>query len=98
MQEIKTDIDEDGYKFVDYYEGQRCVRKSSYRPDGTLINDVFYKFNERDECLSWEVYNSSNQLVNRFEFTFNPDGTRKDVIMYNTDGIIEKITPHDKMS
>ena len=78
MKEEIVTIDDEGYKFIEILENGKMIEKSGFEPDGKMMSRTEYELNEWGYYWKWKVYDSNNKLTNIYEFTFNPDRSRKD--------------------
>jgi hypothetical protein len=86
----EDETDDDGYRFVRFYDGEKLMEKQSYRPDGSLMDKVVYEWDEKLSCrlpARWKVFSQEGRLESSCEHIgFNEAGSPQEGIMYDSEG------------
>jgi len=86
----QEEIDEDGYKFVHYYQGKDLVKKQSYRPNGSLIEEIQYEWDKAISAtlpIKWRVFDEFGHVKNTcVALEFDERGIHKIVAWYDAEG------------
>jgi len=86
----EEDLDEDGYRFVRFYDGEMLMEKQSYRPDGTLTSKVVYEWDltvSQRSPVRWKAFDQNGNLENSVEHVgFDEAGSPEEGVMYDPEG------------
>jgi hypothetical protein len=84
------DIDNDGWRFIYYYDEDRLMEKQSYRPDGVLSGKAVYEWDlsvSRRSPVRWKACDKDGKLENSSEHIgFDEAGSPEEGVLYDAEG------------
>ena len=82
---------EDGDKTVHTFnDAGLCVRTTDYEADGSIRFDIQYEVDQHQRIVGWNVFDSQENIVKRFEVDFDSRDLEIEKRQYNGDGKLER--------